>query len=53
MENDQRYGNNAIVHNVSTFTITAVTGAAGLYQIDLVVNSQMTEERHFKVFARN
>jgi prepilin-type N-terminal cleavage/methylation domain-containing protein len=53
MENDQRYGNNALVHNVKTFSVAAVSGVDGLYQIDLVVGSQMTEERHIKVFTRN
>jgi hypothetical protein len=53
MENDQRFGSNILVHNVTTFTVAAVSGIAGLYQIDLVVGSQMIEERHFKVYARN
>ncbi|HEY4330348.1 MAG TPA: prepilin-type N-terminal cleavage/methylation domain-containing protein [Phycisphaerae bacterium] len=52
MENDHRYGNNALLHNVTTFTVTRVAGISSLYQIDLVVGSQLTEERHFKVFAR-
>ena len=53
MENDQRYGNNALVHNVTTFNVAAVSGVAGLYQVDLVVAGPIVVERHFKVYARN
>ncbi|HUO10469.1 MAG TPA: type II secretion system protein [Phycisphaerae bacterium] len=53
MENDQRYGNNVLVHNVTTFNVTQVSGISGLYQIDLVAGSAAVSERHFKVFTRN
>jgi type II secretory pathway pseudopilin PulG len=53
MENDQRYGNNALVHNVTTFTVALVSGVSKLYQVDLVVSAPIPIERHFKVYARN
>jgi len=57
MENDQRYGNNILLHNVTTFTVAQVAGVAGLYQVDLVsggqIAGQRVEERHFKVLGRN
>jgi hypothetical protein len=52
IEADQRYGTNVLIHHVTTFT-AAATSTPALYQIDLIVGSQMQEERHFKVFARN
>jgi len=53
VETDQRFGTNTLLHNVTTFTVAAVSGIGGLYQVDLVVGSSMVEERHFKVFTRN
>lgn len=53
MENDQRYGNNVLVHNVTTFNVTAVSGITSLYQVDLVAGSQPVSERHFQVLGRN
>ena len=53
MENDERYGNNALVHNVTTFNAALVSGVPNLYQIDIVVGSPTIAERHFRVFARN
>ena len=52
-ENDQRYGTNTLIHNVKTFNVTLVSGAADLYQIDLVLGGVMGNERHFKVLCRN
>jgi prepilin-type N-terminal cleavage/methylation domain-containing protein len=52
-ETDQRYGTNTLVHNVTTFSVTAVSGVSSLYQVDLVVGSPSQEERHVKVYARN
>jgi prepilin-type N-terminal cleavage/methylation domain-containing protein len=53
MENDQRYGTNTLVHNVTTFNIALVSGSTALYQVDLVVGTKVKEERHFQVAARN
>ncbi len=52
-ETDQRYGTNTLVHNVTTFSVTAVSGVPGLYQVDLVVGSPAIEECHDKVYSRN
>jgi len=52
-ETDQRYGTNVLVHNVTTFTVAAVSGIPDLYQIDMIVGTSPKEERHFKVYARN
>ena len=54
IENDPRYGaTNTLAHNVTTFTVAAVAGVAGLYQIDLVTGTAPVAERHFKVYGRN
>jgi prepilin-type N-terminal cleavage/methylation domain-containing protein len=52
-ENDQRYGTNTLVHNVTTFGVSTVSGVTGLYQVDLVVGSPSNNERHVRVYARN
>jgi type II secretory pathway pseudopilin PulG len=52
-ETDQRWGTNTLVHNVTTFSVTAVSGIPNLYQVDLVVGSPVTSERHVQVFGRN
>lgn len=54
IENDPRYGTtNVLATNVATFTVAAVAGVTGLYQVDIVINSQPIEERHFQVLGRN
>jgi prepilin-type N-terminal cleavage/methylation domain-containing protein len=55
VESDPRYGNtaNTLAHNVTTFTIAAVSGVSDLYQVDLVTGTAPVAERHIKVFGRN
>jgi prepilin-type N-terminal cleavage/methylation domain-containing protein len=53
VETDQRYGSNVLVHNVTTFTVSLVSGYTNLYHIDLVAATQPITERHVQVFGRN
>lgn len=53
VENDQRYGTNTLVHNVTTFNVAQVAGFSSLYQIDIVAGTPNVSERHFKALARN
>lgn len=52
-ETDQRYGTNTLMHNVKTFNVTAVSGVADLYQVDLVLGDPLGQERHLQVYCRN
>lgn len=54
MENDARFGGlNVLANNVSTFTITPVSGIANLYRVDLIIASSPIVERHFNISCRN
>ena len=53
VENDQRYGTNTLVHNVTTFNVAQVPGFSSLYQMDIVAGAPNISERHIKALARN
>ena len=52
-ETDQRYGTNTLIHNVTTFNVTAVSGVPDLYQVDLILGDPLGQERHLQVYCRN
>jgi type II secretory pathway pseudopilin PulG len=53
VETDQRYGSNVLVHNVTTFSVAAVSGYTSLYQVDIVSGTTPVSERHEQVYGRN
>lgn len=54
LETDPRYGtNNVLANNVTTFTVTTVSGNSDLYQVDLIIAGTPPVERHVQVFNRN
>jgi prepilin-type N-terminal cleavage/methylation domain-containing protein len=53
-ETDARYGtNNVLASNVTSFTVTAVSGVADLYNVDIVIAGTPPIERHVQVYCRN